>query len=214
MIGINVTIEGSLARILEEQKLAGEKAVKAAMTAAGTRVKADWRNQVRSAGLGGKMANTVRVETYPVGRGSLSAAALVWTKAPKIIGAHEAGALIRSPSGLWLAIPLPAAGRGPGNRRLTPGDWERKTGRRLRFIYRRGRSAILVDDGTKAMGNVMVRRRGRGGYRLAEPTTFRNRTIPIFALVPQVKLPKRLNLMSRVDAVANGMAGQIVSSWR
>jgi hypothetical protein len=33
---------------------------------------------------------------------------VVWSKAPVIIGAHDAGALIRAKTGLWLAIPTPA----------------------------------------------------------------------------------------------------------
>jgi hypothetical protein len=45
---------------------------------------------------------------------SLNAAALVWSKAPVIVGAHDTGPLIRSKSGFWLAIPTPAAGRAPG----------------------------------------------------------------------------------------------------
>jgi hypothetical protein len=44
---------------------------------------------------------------------SLNAAAVVWSKAPVIIGAHDAGALIRSKNGLWLAIPTASAAPRP-----------------------------------------------------------------------------------------------------
>ena len=40
--------------------------------------------------------------------------------APDIIGAQDTGPLIRSASGFWLAIPLPAAGRALGGKRITP----------------------------------------------------------------------------------------------
>ena len=53
---------------------------------------------------------------------SLNAAAVVWSKAPLIIGAHDAGPLIRAKNGVWLAIPTPAAGKALGGRRITAGN--------------------------------------------------------------------------------------------
>ena len=40
--------------------------------------------------------------------------------APAIIGAQDTGPLIRSASGFWLAIPLPAAGRALGGKHIPP----------------------------------------------------------------------------------------------
>ena len=54
-----------------------------------------------------------------------------------IFGAHDTGPLIRSKDGCRLAIPLPAAGKSLRGGRITPGEWERRRGLRLRFIYRR-----------------------------------------------------------------------------
>lgn len=206
---LDVTIEGDLGQMMKGQVAAGERAVSGAMRSAGQTLKSRWREQVTAAGLGRRLANSVRLETYPKGQPSLKAAALVYSKAPKILDPNETGAVIRSRDGFWLAIPLPAAGTGPRGARISPGEWERKTGRRLRFVYRQGRSALLVDDGTKAPGNVMVRRRGR----LSEPVTFRNRVIPIFALVPQVRLRKRLSLYQAANAVGNSVPALIVSNW-
>ena len=60
------------------------------------------------------------------------------------------GALIRSRNGLFLAIPTEAAGRlGDGRKRITPGGWERRTGLRLRFVYRRGAPSLLVADNAR-----------------------------------------------------------------
>jgi hypothetical protein len=74
--------------------------------------KADWRRQINGAGLGQRLAKSIRAETWPKGTTSIGAAALVWSKAPAIVGAHDTGPLIRSKTGFWLAIPTPAAGCG------------------------------------------------------------------------------------------------------
>jgi len=204
---ISVTIEGDLNAMMAAEVSAGQRAVTGTMRAAGIRLKEDWRGQIGAAGLGRRLANAVRSQTYPQARPSLNAASLIWSKAPVITAAHEAGALIRSASGFWLAIPLPAAGKGRSGARATPAEWERRTGRRLRFVYRRGRTALLVDDGTVRAGHAPAfgERAKRG---------FRNRTVPVFALVPQVKLPKRLNLMAAADQVGASLPAAIVANWR
>lgn len=66
--------------------------------------------QITYAGLGRRLANSIRNATYPKAGDSLNATALVWSKAPVIIGAHNAGPLIRSRDGFRLAIPTEAAG--------------------------------------------------------------------------------------------------------
>jgi hypothetical protein len=38
-------------------------------------------------------------------------------------------------------------------------------------------------------------------------------TAPIFLLVPQVKLPKRLDLARDADQAADGVPGLIVANW-
>lgn len=202
---LEISISGDISKLMASEFRAGERAVSTAMRIAGDGLKADWRAQVVAAGFGVKLSKAVRSEVFPKGQASMNAAALVYTKSPKIIAAHERGALITSKNGFWLAIPLPAAGKGRGGRRITPAEWEAKSSRRLKFIYRRGRTALLVDDGTqnrfRAFGQSKVR-------------TFRNKVIPIFALVPQVKLPKRLNLMAAGSAAQARVPGLIVSNWK
>ena len=59
---------------------------------------------------------------------------------------------VRGKTGQWLAIPTPAAGSRGRLRNLTPGEWERRTGQRLRFIYRPGKPGLLVADGGTVVG--------------------------------------------------------------
>ena len=204
---IRAFVQQDIEAALDKEFKAGERAVTLAMRAAQQELKTNWRGQVTGAGLGQKLANTVRGESYPKGTDSMNAAALVWTRAPKLIGAYEKGGVIRSNSGFWLAIPTDAAGVGARGRKMTPLDWERRTGRRLRFVYRSGRSALLVADDVRL---TKTRRVGRAKARKGAAGT---PTVVIFTLVPQVRLKAKLNLMAAGDAVGSRLSQLILSNW-
>ena len=119
---IHLEVIGDIGAMMASEITAGEKAVTKAIGDAGTELKKAWRGQISGAGLGQRLARTVRLATYPKGQPSLNAAALVWSKAPVIIGAHDTGPLIRSKDGFWLAIPTPAAGKSSRGGRITPGE--------------------------------------------------------------------------------------------
>ena len=211
MIEVKLQIDGDVDAILKAEYRAGERAVTATMRTAAQGLKENWRGQVKSAGLGNRLANAIRSQAYPKGTDSLNAAALVWSKSPKIVGAHESGAVIRSANGFWLAIPVPAAGKGKRGGRITPIEWENRTGRRLRFVYWGGRIAKLVDDGTIAQRRITddlshtYARAGRGR---------RKKSRLMFILVPQVRLKKRLNLYAAANALSETLPAQIVARWR
>ena len=202
---LKLDIRPDLVAMMAAEIAAGERAVSAAMREAGTGLKLAWRGQITGAGLGPRLANSIRSEVFPKAGTSLNAAAVVWSKAPVIVGAHDAGPLIRSKSGLWLAIPTPAAGRALGGRRITPGAWERKTGLRLRFVYRRTGPSLLVAEGRLNTKGQAVASRSKAGRGIA--------TAPIFLLVPQVKLPKRLDLARDAERAHDAVPGLIVASW-
>ena len=202
---LKADIIGSIARIMEAETRAGEKAVSTAMREAGTGLKAAWRAQITGAGLGARLARTIRSEQFPKGRASLNAAALVWSKAPVIVGAHDTGPLIRSRSGFWLTIPTPAAGKSTRGGRITPLEWERRTGLRLRFVYRRRGPSLLVAEGRLNTKGRAVASRSKTGRGLT--------TVPIFLLVPQVRLPKRLNLARDAERAVDSVPGRIVANW-
>jgi hypothetical protein len=202
---IDVTVTNDVPQAMVARLGRMERAVKTAVSGATVALKTAWRADVASK-LGRRLSGAVRAEVYPKGDASLNAAGLVWTKSPEIIGAHERGAVVRSSSGFWLAVPTAKAGRGPRGKRITPAQWEQKTGRRLKFVYVNSRRSILIDDGSKGRGNVMVK--NRKGV-LSEPKTFRNRTVLIFNLIPQVKLPKRLNLKALGMTAGQGLPGRV-----
>ena len=197
---LKLDVTPDLAALMAAEIKAGERAVTTAMREAGGQLKTDWRRQITGAGLGQRLAKSIRAETWPKGTTSIGAAALVWSKAPAIVGAHDTGPLIRSKTGFWLAIPTPAAGRGLRGGKITPGEWERRRGLRLRFVYRRRGPSLLVADRAR------INKRGQAVASRAK--TGRNQvTAPIFLLVPQVKLPKRLDLDRDAERAHRQRAG-------
>ena len=119
---LDVAIVGGSFALMAAEVAAGERAVTAAMREAGTSLKSAWRSQITGAGLGTRLANSIRSASFPKAGESLNAAALVWSNAPVIIGAHYTGPLIRSKNGFWLAIPTPTAGKSPRGGRITPAN--------------------------------------------------------------------------------------------
>jgi len=203
---LKMEFDPDLVGMLKEEIKAGEHAVTAAMKEAGAELKTAWREQITRAGLGHRLPRTIRNRTYPKGKDSIDAAAFVWSNAPEILSAHDRGVLIRSKSGFYLAIPTAAAGKGRGGARLTPGEWERRRGIKLRFIYRRNGPSLLVAE--KARINT------RGTAVASRSKTGRGQvSAPIFILVPQVKLRKRLDLARDAERVADRVPGLVAEKW-
>lgn len=202
---LKIDIAPDIVAMMAEEVAAGERAVSAAMREAGTGLKTAWWAQITGAGLGARLARTIRSEQFPKGKPSLNAAALVWSKAPVIVGAHDSGPLIRSRNGFWLAIPTPAAGKSARGGRISPGEWERRTGLKLRFVFRRTGPSLLVAEGRlNTMGRTVASKSktGRGVV-----------TAPVFLLVRQVKLPKRLHLARDAERAHDALPGLIVANW-
>ena len=207
---VSVTVDGDLRAIYGTSLAEGKRAVQRGVSIAGGDVQGDWRGQIAGAGLGSRLQRTIRKKVYPEGRNSLRAATLVWSNAGKIVDAFERGVTIRSENGFYLAIPLPAAGTQVGGKRITPGLWEKKTGRRLQFVFRKGKPPLLVDTGTVTRAAPRV----AFGERQRERRGFKNRSIPIFVLKPSVKLPKKLSLMATANAAQARLPELIVANWQ
>jgi len=207
-----VTTVGDLGKLMAEEIKAAEKTVTSGVSQATDGLKTELRTQVTSARLGTRLSRTWRGQVYPKGKNSIQAAGLVWSKAPGIIRVYEEGTTIRSKSGMFLAIPTEAAGRyGDGGRKITPGRWERRTGQRLRFVYRRNAPSLLVSDGLR------VRRGKRGGFLRASASALRTGrglvTVPMFILVPQVSIRKRLDVAGAADRWVERLPSLIVRNW-
>ncbi|MGO4917886.1 DUF6441 family protein, partial [Pseudogemmobacter sp. W21_MBD1_M6] len=97
------------------------------------------------------------------------------------------------------------AGKGLKGGRITPGEWERRRGMRLRFIYRRRGPSLLVAEGRLNSRGLGVASRSKTGRGVT--------TVPIFLLVPQVKLRKRLDLARDAKRAQAAVPGLIVAHW-
>jgi hypothetical protein len=208
-------IQGDLNALLTAEVRNAERAVTAGTRAATDGLKAELRGQITGAGLGTRLANTWRGEVYPKGQPSIGAAGYVWSKAPGIVRLYAEGAVIRSKQGLFLAIPTPAAGRfGDNRQKITPGSWERIHGLRLRFVFRRGSPSLLVAD------NARLTKRGRAAANIGRSkgvafTRLSGRTtIPLFILVPQVTVRKRLGVDGAAQKWIAALPRLVVGHWQ
>jgi hypothetical protein len=202
---LTLGIDPDLVAMMQAEITAGERAVSAAILEASSGLKSDWRREVTGAGLGNRLARTIRSAQYPKGKASLNAAALVWSNAPVIVGAHETGPPIRSKSGIWLAIPTAAAGKSARGGRITPREWEQRRGLQLRFIYRSRGPSLLVAEGRLNSRGLGVASRAKTGRGMA--------TVPIFLLVRQVKLTKRLELSRSAETAVKRIPSAIAANW-
>lgn len=210
---LQAAIEGDLRRLLADEMKAAEAAVTAGVREAAEGLKLELRQQITAAGLGQRLANTWRAEVYPKGAKSVGAAGLVYSKAPHLVRVYDEGAVIRCKHGFFLAIPTPAAGRyGDGRQKMNPGLWERMHGARLRFIYRQGGPSLLVAE------NLRARTGKRGSFGRASATALRTgrglATVPMFLLVPQVTVTKRLDVDGAAEKWLAALPGLVVRNWR
>jgi hypothetical protein len=189
----------------------------------GKAVERDLEAATAAAGLG-RLARAWNSTVYPKTGLAAAPSVTIYPKGKtRTLGAmlaYSQGATIKGTRGQYLAIPTPAAGQrrvGRGGAPLTPGEWERRTGLRLRFVYRRNRPSLLVLDegvlsgktGRARLNTARRRETGRG-----------NQTIPIFVLVKQVNVKKRFDIAtitrgadSRLEADFVGRMNALISGF-
>lgn len=204
-------LQGSLTKIVAQEIKAAEHAVTLGVRQATDGLKLELRSQVTGAGLGDRLAKTWRGMIFPQGE-SVNAAGFVFTKAPEIIGSYAHGAVIRAHKGLYLAVPLPAAGKLAGRRKLSPETWEQAHGQKLVFVPRRNGIALLVAE------NMRARKGERGGFTRASATALRTgrglTTVPIFVLIPQVTIQKRFDLESVGKKWIDRLPTLVIENWQ
>ncbi|UMY16657.1 DUF6441 family protein [Methylobacterium organophilum] len=203
-----------------EQQIA--KSVTAGMRQITDGLKGDLRGEVVSAGLGQRLANTWRGQTFPRSGESTEAAAYVSSNAPKLIDAFDRGVTIVAKGRKYLAIPTPDAGvrqisarRGNGStgNTLTPAAWERETGVKLRFVPSKSGGVLVADAFYRRQAARFQRRKSFKPIRESGPDKGRAFVV-IFVLVRQVKLPKRLDIEATAKRWADKIPGAIAANWQ
>ena len=185
---LKAAVEGSLVEYMEREYQNCARAVTKGVSLAANGLKTAMRTQVKSAGLGSRLANTWRGDVYPKAKNSISAAGVVYTKAQKIMEGFEFASVIRSPNGFWLAVPTTAIKKRAYGKRMTPALYERSKGVQLRFVYRSHGASFLVHEQRK-------------------------KTIIAFILVPQVKMPKIINFETESKKWQAKVPSLIVQNW-
>lgn len=161
-----------------------------------------WRSEVHPRGnrIAASPAGTVFVNGGTRSRGAIT----FWSQPGRIAGK----------SGQWLAIPTEAAGPRGRGRDLTPGEWERRNGQRLRFVYRGGRrSALLVAEGTANGRTGTYRKITRARTAADERRGYQRgvQTVVIFVLVPQVAFGNRMALQPAIQRAQGRLAQGFIS---
>lgn len=229
---------GSLKNVLAAEVRAGERAAMTTMRSETTTLKLELRKQLQTAfgakGVG--IGNAWRDRVYPQGRSSLRPGGLVWSKVPAIVDAFDKGALIRPKAGRkFLAIPtgFNAArgrrGRGEKGMRVTP---KQMIASRQAFLrpFKSGRGFVWCLPVTQASGL----RRGRSGRgttqviagNIAQVATgnvrgraawqrglLKQGMVPMFLLLPQVKLGKRIDIAAAARAASARLPRAFVAAW-
>ncbi len=186
---LKAAVEGSLVEYMEREYQNCARAVTKGVSLAANGLKTAMRTQVKSAGLGSRLANTWRGDIYPKAKNSVSAAGVVYTKAQKIMEGFEYQTVVRGKDGLWLAIPTAAISKRIRNKRMMPALYERSKGVRLRFVYRKNGASLLMHEQKR-------------------------KTIVAFVLVPQVRMPKLINFAAESAKWQAKLPSLILENWR
>jgi len=196
---IKLAVTGDLASFARQTHLRFAGGARLAAERFAARAKLAYRGAVRGAGLGDRLANTVRVDIYPKSASvrTHSPAVVVWSKAPKILFAFATGVTIRHHDGLWLAIPTDSTPR-RGGRPATPEEVEGIFDQDLIFIKGRGGQMLAFID--KSLRGKLKRARAKG--RSVDIKASFDRLVLMFVMVRQVRLKKRIDWQGITDALA------------
>lgn len=186
----------------------------------------DYRQQVRDAGLGNRLANTWRSETYPNSGKSLNPAGYVWSAAPTIIDAYVRGAFIRPVNGSkWLWIPsrnVPQRrragsyssnlGKRPAGTRMTPEEVELHFNAELQIVIEGGKGFAFIDVVSGLSGGYRQATTGRTrGRRGMAPR--KSKPVLMFTLVRGVRMPRLIDLDGPAQQRAANVARRIRAKW-
>jgi Family of unknown function (DUF6441) len=124
------------------------------------------------------------------------------------IRSFSRGARIRGMHGGYTAFATPAAGPRPRGRDLTPEEWERRTGQKLRPVFRPGRAPLLVADGRLNARSGRFRPLLKRDARKFGPGV--GATIVIFILMPEYSHQARFSIEGTLAPFPGRLATRFV----
>jgi hypothetical protein len=227
---ITAALTTDLRGVLAAEVAAGQRAARNAVADVGRWTQEQLRNQVRNAfgTRSARLANTWRLTVYPTSAPTLRPAALVSSRAPTIMDAFDRGAVIRPKgTGKFLAIPTGfnrQGGRRGAKPRVTP---EQMVASQKAFIrpFKSGRGFVWclpVRQGERtgrgrapliAGGIVAVATARRKGAAAWQQSLLAQGFVPMFLLLPQVRVSKRLDIAAVARAASARMETTLRSRW-
>jgi hypothetical protein len=175
----------------------------------------DYRQQVEQAGLGTKIPRTIRKQRYPKSKPSIGASGIIWTRAPEIIDAFNSGSAIVPGHGRFLAIPTQWNRKGGRRKAAKEATW---TNVRVtpEEMIRSGADFVIPNKGGPGKLWMLTishaqARKGKknkihdlayagglallGGGRVGRTRDIlKHEAVPMYTLLPNVKLKKRLDI--------------------
>lgn len=211
----SLAIQGDLEQWVADFKVAMLRGVREATEEEGRIILELLREDVRDAGLGDRLPNTWRLDVLPGGgRLSYNPVAFIHSKAAKIIDAFERGVTIKGKDGGFLAVPVPD---GPMDRiRVFEGEGSIAAAQRvlgeLRFVPVRQGLGMLVAARTRLMKT--GRRQAVREDMFSAARADHEADVPVFFLVPQVRLEKRLSWREIAERGEQGFANRVETRLR
>ena len=206
---LEAALEGNLPQMMTQELSRADAAVRAGTSKTLDWLKAELRSQIVTAFGSQRLANTWQGKFFP--NKGMDAAAVVYSKAPHIIEAFSQATVIVSAGGFWLAIPSPDCPKGSGGSRVTPSNFPEDRFGKLRFVYRAGRSSLLVVDevGRTASGKVSRQRLRKkdGSYKAGTVS------VVMFYLVPKVRLKQRIDPQGAYDEALTRLVDNVIEEW-
>lgn len=180
-----IRIDGAEARRIGDAIIREELLAQANVVREETRALEQDLEKITRLSVPGKLWRAWKSEAYPKSGAARNPVGTVFVSG----GKRSLGAIDyftkegrnRNKDGFFLAVPTPAAGPRGRNRDLTPGAWEKRTGLRLRFVYRPNRASLLVLDEGVLSGKGQV---GRLNSPRRRASGRGNATVIIFILIP------------------------------
>ena len=201
---------------MDGSERAAAASLTAAMRAGTVETKQALRDQVTSAGLGARLANTWRGNTYPDGSDSLDPAGYLWSNAPAIVAAFDAGAQILPLNGkkfLWVPtpnVPRSRLGGSRGGKKLaSPPEVEAVFNQDLTIFpdRRNGHPLAFVDASVGRSRRLRSAAKARGDMG-------KRQLILMFTLVPEVHVRKLLDLQGAADAFTARWPALLAGHWQ
>ncbi|BCW88046.1 hypothetical protein sos41_11840 [Alphaproteobacteria bacterium SO-S41] len=217
-ITFKTTMKGDFRAVSGAAGKASRMAATGGMKATTRQLTLGVRAQVKAAGLGTKVANSVRDVVYPKSGTSLSPAGVVFSKAPQILRGFEDGSMIRAKGRGFLTIPTKDCPYGRGGGHIKPKEAVKRF---KTFRFQRAADGTLLmmfevassQDGlgwkraTKQRNQNQRRRSGR----LVKPRAAQ--WVAFYFLVPSARLRKKLNVDGVLRQIGARLNANIVAAW-